>query len=78
VGNTNAKSPKKTATRLERHRAEMRRRGFRLVQMWVPDPDAPAFRAAVRRTREFLVAHPDADWDEYALSVLDGAPGWEQ
>jgi hypothetical protein len=64
------------STRLQRHRAEMRRKGFKLVQLWVPDPEAPGFRAAVRRTREFLEAHPDHEWDAYAKRVLDEAPGW--
>jgi antidote-toxin recognition MazE-like antitoxin len=54
----------------------MRRRGFKLVQLWVPDPDAPGFRGAVRQTREFLEAHPDRDWDAYAEQILDDAPGW--
>jgi hypothetical protein len=71
------KGAKKAASRLERHRYEMRRRGFKLVQLWVPDPDAPGFRGAVRRTREFLTAHPDAEWDAFARETLDGAPGWE-
>jgi hypothetical protein len=70
------KSAKKATSRLERDRSEMRRRGFKLVQLWVPDPDAPGFRAAVRRTREFLAAHPDAEWDEVAREALDRAPGW--
>jgi hypothetical protein len=68
---------KRTTTRLERHRAEMRRRGFKLVQLWVPDPDAPGFRSAVRRTRDFLAAHPDVEWDEFAREALDHAPGWQ-
>lgn len=63
-------------TRLQRHRSEMRRRGFKLVQLWIPDPTAPGFREAVRRTREFLEAHPDSEWDAYAQQVLDEAPGW--
>src|SRR5579859_1544717 len=71
------KSVKKAASRLERHRSEMRRRGFKLVQLWVPDPDAPGFRGAVQRTRKFLAAHPDAEWDTFARETLDGAPGWE-
>jgi hypothetical protein len=54
----------------------MRRRGFKLVQLWVPDPNAPAFREAVRWTREFLEAHPDHEWDAYAQRFLDEAPGW--
>lgn len=62
--------------RLERHRSEMRKRGFKLVQLWVPDPTAPGFRSSVRRTREFLAAHPDAEWDEFAREMLDRAPEW--
>jgi hypothetical protein len=72
----NMPSAKKPTTRLERHRAEMRRRGFKLVQLWVPDPDAPGYRSAVRRTRAFLAAHPDAEWDAFARDVLDRAPRW--
>jgi hypothetical protein len=68
-----AKSP---GTRLQQHRADMRRRGFRLVQLWVPDPNAPGFREAVRRTRAFLAAHPDDAWDAVAERLLDEAPGW--
>jgi DNA-binding LacI/PurR family transcriptional regulator len=64
-------------TRLQRHRAEMRRRGFKLVQLWVPDPTASRFRDAVRRTRKFLEEHPDAAWDELALRMLDDAPEWK-
>lgn len=71
----NAKSP---ATRVQRHRAEMRRRGFKLVQLWVPDPRAPGFREAVRRTRRFLERHPDREWDRYAQRVLDEGPGWDE
>ena len=69
---------KPSNTRLAKHRSEMRRRGYKLVQLWVPDPDAPGFRDAVRETREFLEAHPDADWDVYARRMLDQAPGWHE
>ncbi len=69
-------SGKAPVGRLVRHRSEMRKRGFKLVQLWVPDPDAPGFRSSVRRTREFLAAHPDAEWDEFAREMLDRAPAW--
>jgi hypothetical protein len=75
--NVPSKSRKAEPTRLERHRTEMRRRGFKLVQLWVPDPAAPGFRNAVRRTREFLEAHPDLEWDAYARRMLDEAPAWD-
>lgn len=54
----------------------MRRKGFKLVQLWVPDPAAPGFRDAVQQTRTFLESHPDPEWDEYAQGLLDDAPGW--
>ena len=69
-------SGKQTPTRLQRHRALMRRRGFKLVQLWVPDPNAPGFRAAVRKTQQFLEQHPDREWDAYAKRILNDAPGW--
>lgn len=68
---------KSALTRLQQHRAEMRRKGFKLVQLWVPDPTAPGFREAVKQTRHFLEAHPDAEWDEVAQRLLDAAPGWD-
>ena len=71
-------SGKTLPTRLQRHRAAMRRRGFKLVQLWVPDPNAPGFRDAVRRTRQFLERHPDREWDAYAERILDDAPGWTE
>ncbi len=64
-------------TRLQHHRAEMRRKGFKLVQLWVPDPGAPGFRKAVQHTKLFLEQHPDLEWDEYARRLLDAAPGWD-
>lgn len=71
------RAPAAQATRLDRHRAEMRKRGFKLVQLWVPDPSAPGFRDAVRRTKKFLETHGDPEWDAYAQELLDAAPGWE-
>lgn len=69
--------PKKsTTTRLQKHRSAMRRRGFKLVQLWVPDANAPGFREAVRQTREFLAANPDPTWDAYAQRLLDEGPDW--
>ena len=69
---------KAAGTRLQQHRAEMRRRGFKLVQLWVPDPGAPGFQEAVRRTKVFLEAHADPEWDAYAQRILDAAPGWDE
>jgi hypothetical protein len=67
----------KVLTRLQQHRAEMRRKGFKLVQLWVPDPAAAGFREAVLQTKRFLETHPDPEWDAFAQDILDQAPGWD-
>jgi hypothetical protein len=35
-----------------------RLKGFKLVQLWVPDPAAPGFREAVRQTKKFSKLTP--------------------
>jgi Protein of unknown function (DUF3018) len=72
-----ARRGKATTTRLQQRRAEMRRKGYKLVQLWVPDPTAAGFREAVQQTRKFLERHPDPDWDAHAQGLLDEAPGWD-
>jgi hypothetical protein len=34
---------------VERYRARMRKAGFRLIQLWVPDTRAPGFAAECRK-----------------------------
>ena len=36
-------------TRVARHRAAMRAKGYRLMQFWVPDMRSPAFREQIAR-----------------------------
>jgi hypothetical protein len=72
-----ARKTKPAATRLAKHRAEMRRRGFKLVQLWVPDLSSPGFKRAVEQSRKFLEVHPDPEWDAYVRKQLDDAPGWD-
>lgn len=37
------------ASAVQKHRAAMRRKGMKLVQLWVPDPEAPGFADECRR-----------------------------
>jgi hypothetical protein len=64
------------AAKMRKHRDDMRRRGFKLIQFWAPDPNAPGFKAAVRATRTFLEEHPDHEWDAFVVEQLDKAPEW--
>lgn len=40
---------KSTRAKVQAYRTRMRERGFRLVQMWLPDTRSPAYRAKARR-----------------------------
>lgn len=61
--------------RVAKHRAEMSARGYRAVQVWVPDVRRPEFAVEARRQAELIAAaeeHDDtmefieavSDWDE--------------
>ena len=47
--------------RVAAHRAELRRRGMRPVQIWVADTKAPGFAEEARRQSLLVAAEPDFD-----------------
>lgn len=58
----------------------MRRRGFKLVQLWVPDPSAPGFEAELQRQIRSLAVNPDHDADAFAnagLAAVWDDPEWK-
>lgn len=61
---------------VRRYRERMRARGFRQIQLWVPDTRSPAFAAECRR-QSLLVADDPAEqeiMDE--LESLQETDGW--
>jgi hypothetical protein len=61
--------------KFRRYRAGQRKRGMKLVRLWVPDPNAPGFRQRIRREARLLKGAPEeletldfiaavADWDD--------------
>jgi hypothetical protein len=53
------------AQRVAKHRAALKAKGMRLVQIWVPDPDNPNFiREARRQSRLLAKAAADPNSDE--------------
>lgn len=65
---------------MRKHRDEMRRRGFKLVQLWVPDPSAPGFAAELQRQIRSLSARPDREADAFSeagLAALWNDPEWK-
>jgi hypothetical protein len=61
---------------VRRYRERMRERGFRQIQLWVPDTRSPAFAAECRR-QSLLVASDPADEEVMAeLEPLQDTTGW--
>ncbi|WP_439576644.1 antitoxin MazE family protein [Elioraea sp.] len=50
-----------TRSRVAAHRAGLRARGLRPVQIWVPDTRAPGFAAEARRQARLVDATPGFD-----------------
>jgi hypothetical protein len=49
-----------TTTRVAAHRAQLRARGLRPIQLWVPDTRAEGFAAEARRQARAVAAAADA------------------
>jgi hypothetical protein len=45
-----------TKSRVQTHRAKLRAAGFKPVQIWVPDLDAPGFAAECQRQSQLIAA----------------------
>lgn len=47
--------------RVAAHRADLRKRGLRPIQIWVPDTRAPGFAEEARRQSRLVAAEDDFD-----------------
>ena len=61
--------------RVAAHRAELRRRGLRPIQIWVPDTRAPGFAEEARRQSRLIAA--EADFDE-VMTFLEANSAWPE
>jgi hypothetical protein len=52
------------------HRARMRARGMKLVQLWVPDTGSAAFKAEARRQSRLIALGPHEAEDQAFLDSL--------
>ncbi|HKS91498.1 MAG TPA: antitoxin MazE family protein [Tepidiformaceae bacterium] len=69
-------SAKSSTERVRAYRERQRKRGLRLIQMWVPDVGSPEFAAEAHR-QSLLAAEGDRTTDDqdFIESVLD-EDGW--
>lgn len=58
--------PKSSRLKVRNHRARLRERGLRPIQIWAPDVRAPAFRAEAHR-QSLAVASSAAANDDQAF-----------
>ncbi len=62
---------------VQRYRDRMRRAGFRLVQLWVPDTRAPGFADECRRQSRIAAGNQRAEDDALAwIEAVRDAEGW--
>jgi hypothetical protein len=71
-----APSARSSRDKVRQHREKLRRQGLRPVQIWVPDINTPAFRAAAHEQSAAVAASAGAKDDQAfidAISDLDDA-----
>ena len=68
---------KSVASRVQKHRANLRKNGLKLVQIWVPDVGREGFREECKR-QSLLVknAENEQEFNEFLENVAD-LRGWE-
>jgi Protein of unknown function (DUF3018) len=59
---------KSAAEKMRTYRQNLRRRGMKMLQLWVPDPAVPGYAEEMRRQCQLLNEHgrtgSDTDWIE--------------
>ena len=56
--------------RVRAYRAELRRRGLRPIQLWVPDVDSPEFIAEARRQSLVIANSLHAEEDQAFIDAI--------
>lgn len=75
--NTKAAQVKRKRASVTAYRARMKREGFRLMQIWVPDVNAPGFAKEFAR-QTALAGKLDSETGAFLEAALaDVLPGWE-
>ena len=72
-----AVKPKSSAQKVRDHRARMRGKGMRLVQLWVPDVTNPEFAAEARRQSRLVSLSPHAKEDQEFIDAIT-EKWWEE
>ena len=71
--------PKRHAARetAGRYRTRMRARGFRPIQLWVPDTRSPKFAAECRRQSLLVARIAEGDIEVFLETAAQQVEGWK-
>lgn len=67
----------RSAERVRKHRAKMRRAGMKLLQIWVPDPDQPGFAEECRRQSLLVRDDPLEKQILEEIAAIADLRGWK-
>jgi hypothetical protein len=67
----------RTRENVRRYRERMRGKGFRQIQLWVPDTRSPAFAAECRRQSLLVAADAAEQTIMEELEALPDTDGWQ-
>lgn len=62
--------PKLSREKVGEHRARLRAKGLRPIQIWVPDVRAPSFKAEAHRQSLAVAASPQAAGDQAFIDAV--------
>src|ERR1700694_5764254 len=74
AGTARVKSTKSSREKVRAYRARMRRKGMKLIQIWVPDPKSPYFPAEARRQARLIANSPHEKEDQ---AFIDSISEWK-
>jgi hypothetical protein len=75
TGTSRVKSAQRSPSRkkVKAYRERMRKRGMKLIQIWVPDPKSPYFLAEARRQARLIAESPHEKEDQ---AFIDSITDW--
>lgn len=68
---------RKSTSRVQKHRAKLRKAGMKPVQIWVPDTTSKAFIAECERQSRLIAQADDMEIHVLMEETLSEVDGWE-
>jgi hypothetical protein len=62
--------PASSKDKVRAHRERMRRKGMKLIQIWVPDPKSPEFKKEARRQARVIANSPMEKEDQAFVDAI--------